>query len=172
MRGHRRESAAWPKRRGRLAGPDVRVQPMPGGKGGDNVEGLTGERPLFEGCVDDLDRADACESLTRDVGEGRSELDGNDRGTQVGQRLGGLPGPASDLKDAAAWLQRGHFGQVGEQLWRVSRANPIVELSVLVEGRSQSSALVRIRRLVGLSPAGHGRAVPAFCVAGKARWAA
>ena len=72
------------------------------------------------------------------VEQGSARLDGRDPCAAAREIPRRLPGAAADLEHPA---QLHVTGQVGEEPLRVARANPVVELGVLVEGGRQRLAL-------------------------------
>jgi hypothetical protein len=110
-----------------LAIPDRRIDPMPCGRGVDEVERLSLALPLLERLDVDLD-GEARQVAARPFGEVGSQLHADDREASLHQGSRRLAGRAADLQQAVARLEAGHLDQVVEEFVGVFRASLVVEV--------------------------------------------
>ena len=121
----------------RLRVPRVRIDPVERREGDDGVEGRLVRLPVLERGVDNLDARELRELAARVVGEAGPELDADDGEPAFGERGGRLPGARPDLDDAPARRDPHQLDEVVDQLGRVRRTSPFVQLGHLLERRTQ-----------------------------------
>src|SRR5215204_3087107 len=100
---------------------DFRVDPVPGGRGINQVEALGLARPGFEGGDVYLGRHTS-ELATGYVGEPRAQLDTDNRDATFENRPGRLACAAADLESAVVLLQASKSEEVCEERRRVGWA--------------------------------------------------
>ena len=109
---------------------------MEGGEGDDRIELGDRRLPRLELRVHDLDSRERRQVRPGEPGESLPQLDARDPEATPRERQRRLSRPAADLDDPRAFRKLGQRGEVVEDLFRVGRTRPVVELRDFLESRS------------------------------------
>ena len=127
---------------------ELRVDPVPGIGGEDNVELEIAGLPIFKAGIDDGDLREVGELAAGKGGEVRTHFDTNDLTAPVNEGDGGLARAAADFEDLGIGRVDGGLGeQVVENMRRDGAATLVVEIRDLVEGGGAADARLFVHGL-------------------------
>ncbi len=130
--------AAGPQQLPRLAVPDLRVDPVPRGRGEDQVECRVGGRaPGLEVRGDHRHPLEPGEIAPCLAGERRAQFHASDLKTAPRERDRRLPAGTADLEEPGTRFERGHGHESVEQFFRVLRTRLLIERRRALECRPQ-----------------------------------
>ena len=136
-RAEHTERAGGPEYCRRLRKAQVRVEPVERVEADDCVEQLVSRVPVLERRRHDLDLGVRRELPPRNVGEVRTQLDGEDRASALGKGQRGLARAAADLEQVRSRRQASQLDQVVEDpRWR-DGACGVVPVCPCVERRAE-----------------------------------